>query len=463
VKPGELYTRCPTCKTVFRTHDAQLSVQAGKVRCGQCRMVFDGRAHIVDLAPRKSADDERMYGPPTVTLRESVALEPAHASEPREDFPPRAAAARTASRNYASSRRDGPWLEEPYGDLTIQESPPTDFPARSESAEHERHAGEGPDTAAQPPHHGTTDDAQAELPAGRTDASRVSPDDGHAVAAATPAESGVPRPTGASGVQGATDTIDASATSDASDADGANEARGTSDTIDAAGTSDTIDTTGASATSDPTSAIGTTGATGTSGPGDANGAHDASTASPGIEPTRHDDVVPFRWDEPAPRPLSREMRWALAGGSAFLALLLAGQMLFHFRHALAAGYPELRPALVEMCGIFGCRVEALKRRDEITIESHDMQADPAHQGLLILQVVLRNRATHAVAFPHLELEILDIGGQPQVRRAFAPVEYAGGAADFGRGIPAGAEWNVKLFIDASSVAARGYNLDLFYP
>jgi len=30
-------------------------------------------------------------------------------------------------------------------------------------------------------------------------------------------------------------------------------------------------------------------------------------------------------------------------------------------------------------------------------------------------------------------------------------------------MPAGAEWNIKLFIDASSINARGYNLDLFYP
>jgi predicted Zn finger-like uncharacterized protein len=45
VDSDELFTRCPTCKTVYRTHEAQLSVQSGKVRCGYCRMVFDGRAH----------------------------------------------------------------------------------------------------------------------------------------------------------------------------------------------------------------------------------------------------------------------------------------------------------------------------------------------------------------------------------------------------------------------------------
>ena len=48
-------------------------------------------------------------------------------------------------------------------------------------------------------------------------------------------------------------------------------------------------------------------------------------------------------------------------------------------------------------------------------------------------------------------------------RAAAPVEYAGGAADFAKGIPANTEWNVKVFLDASSVSAGGYNLYLFYP
>jgi hypothetical protein len=50
-----------------------------------------------------------------------------------------------------------------------------------------------------------------------------------------------------------------------------------------------------------------------------------------------------------------------------------------------------------------------------------------------------------------------------VRRVFPPVEYAGGSADFAVGIPTGGEWNVKLFLDASTVSAGGYNLYLFYP
>jgi len=46
----DLYIRCPTCRTVFRTRDSMLQMQSGKVRCGQCRMVFDGRSNLVEVA-----------------------------------------------------------------------------------------------------------------------------------------------------------------------------------------------------------------------------------------------------------------------------------------------------------------------------------------------------------------------------------------------------------------------------
>ena len=278
----ELFTRCPTCKTVFRTHEEQLSVQAGKVRCGQCRMVFDGRVNLVDLTPKQeSPPGEAETGPPTVTLRRSVDLSPA-----------------------------------------------------------------GDDAAPGP-----------------------------SEAAVAPAE---------------------------------------------------------------------------------------AFATPETAPAGAEELVMPVWEE-APPPPHRGVQWAYGVLALLLLIALLGQAIFYFRHALAADYPQLRPHLVAACAAIGCTVDPLRNEDEITIEAHDLQADPAHQGLLILQTTLRNQAKHPVAFPHLELELNDLAGQPVVRRVFAPVEYAGGAADFANGLPANAEWNVKIFLDASSVSAGGYNLYLFYP
>ena len=333
MNPDELFTRCPTCRTVFRTNEAQLSMQSGKVRCGQCRMVFDGRAQLVDLSPHSEADgNDDAFGPPTVTLRDSIALQP---------------------------------VPDPVVTTgTTPEEPET--PA-------EQPAPVDPDIAAHRRADDTAIDMSAERPEPAAAAEVVRPD---------------------------------------------------------------------ASVEDPAVAIPRAG----------NEAPPAHTDEP---------VVPFDWQE-AP-PMTPAMRWTLGVVSFVLLVALAGQAVFHFRNALAASFPEWRPVLIDACVRVGCRVEPVKGRDEITIESHDLQADPAHQGLLILQLTLRNRSSHAVAFPHLELEILDLSGQAQVRRAFAPVEYAGGAADFTRGMPAGAEWNVKLFLDASSISAHGYNLDLFYP
>jgi hypothetical protein len=89
-----------------------------------------------------------------------------------------------------------------------------------------------------------------------------------------------------------------------------------------------------------------------------------------------------------------------------------------------------RDHLVAACATIGCTIDPLRNRDEIAIDSHDLQADPAHQGLLILQTTLRNQSRHALAFPHLELQLDDNAGSAMVRRVFTPVEYAGGAADF---------------------------------
>lgn len=80
-----LHTRCPKCQTVFRITAEQLSLREGRVRCGQCHSVFDGRRYLVELRPNVLAHPEYELeegfdpakGPPTMTLRKAVADEPA--------------------------------------------------------------------------------------------------------------------------------------------------------------------------------------------------------------------------------------------------------------------------------------------------------------------------------------------------------------------------------------------------
>ena len=146
-----------------------------------------------------------------------------------------------------------------------------------------------------------------------------------------------------------------------------------------------------------------------------------------------------------------------------LVVLLAGQAVFHYRDELVARWPAAKPLLAEMCAVAGCMVRPPHEIADLSIQASDLQADPAHKGLLMLTATLRNRAATALAYPHLELALTDAQDQVVVRRALAPAEYAGGTTDIASGIPPNGEVAVKLFIDASATTQAGYRLYLFYP
>ena len=174
----------------------------------------------------------------------------------------------------------------------------------------------------------------------------------------------------------------------------------------------------------------------------------------------------FSWQEKKVR--RRLPAWVYACAVPVLVALLAGQALFHFRDAIAAHWPRTKPTLATLCAAAGCELRALQEVNGLSIEASDLQADPAHRGLLILSVTIRNRMPYALAYPYLELTLSDIQKQSQqevvvVRRAFAPREYASGAADLASGIAGNSELAVKLFIDASATTQAGYQVYLFYP
>jgi predicted Zn finger-like uncharacterized protein len=146
-----------------------------------------------------------------------------------------------------------------------------------------------------------------------------------------------------------------------------------------------------------------------------------------------------------------------------LAAALVLQALFHFRDALAAHAPASKPMLTRACALVGCTIRPLRDVAALSIDASDLQADPAHRGLLILSATIRNRAPYAIGYPHLELTLTDAQDQVVVRRALGPSDYVSGTANTAAGIAANGEVPVKLFIDASATSQAGYRLYLFFP
>ena len=173
----------------------------------------------------------------------------------------------------------------------------------------------------------------------------------------------------------------------------------------------------------------------------------------------------FAWERKKPRR-SRTALYAALIPALMLALVV--QSVLHFRDAIAANWPGTKPLLGKVCAVAGCTIRPLNDVDALTIDGSELQSDPAHQGLLILTATLRNRAKHAIAYPHLALSLTGVqeasGKVPTVaRRVLAPSDYAGGTTDLAAGMPANREMLVKVFIDASATTQEGYLLYAFYP
>lgn len=166
-------------------------------------------------------------------------------------------------------------------------------------------------------------------------------------------------------------------------------------------------------------------------------------------------------DERVPAPQYRRWPWAIA---AFLLLLiLLAQAAYFFRVDLAARQPGLKPALTAYCQLLRCSVPLPQKTDLMSIESSDLQADPAHENQIILNALLRNRAPYAQAFPNLELTLNDTLDKPLARRTFKPRDYLPPQENELAGLPPNRELSIKLYLNTAELRPTGYRLALYYP
>jgi hypothetical protein len=190
-----------------------------------------------------------------------------------------------------------------------------------------------------------------------------------------------------------------------------------------------------------------------------------------FDPSRRLPAPPLKTGNDAPpafmaeeEPVGRRLLWGLLALTA--AVALAGQVTYGYRTEIAAFIPSARAPLDAACHLLRCQVPLPRRPELMSIESSDLQAEPRRDGVIVLNAVLRNRATFAQDYPALELTLTDEADRPVLRRVFAPREYldpARGAPGVAQGISAGAEVSLRIYLDAGRRRATGYRLYLFYP
>ena len=179
-----LATQCPHCHTTFRVAADQLKLRGGIVRCGACQSIFDGNAHLIDLAKpaapaptearAASAPDDAL---PVYTLDFGHTFDPLgilpdvdERDEAQSPASPRAQVWRTGGARAPEGAEttpahadDAAAAEGPVSDAVPSEAPVVD--AASIDAEHADNApAEAPVTGAAPADTDTADAAQAEVP-----------------------------------------------------------------------------------------------------------------------------------------------------------------------------------------------------------------------------------------------------------------------------------------------------------
>jgi hypothetical protein len=166
------------------------------------------------------------------------------------------------------------------------------------------------------------------------------------------------------------------------------------------------------------------------------------------------------------RRADREARWQRPAVRAMLGaatLLLVGalglQVANQHRDLIAARWPEAQPVLQQWCDIAACRIEPLRRIEDITVESTALTRIGVQADAFRLSVALRNRGELPLALPSIDLSLTDAGGLLVARRALAPQDFRVASAT----IAPGSESALQLQLSAGSPRVSGYTVEIFYP
>lgn len=479
-----LATQCPHCGTMFRVAADQLKLRGGIVRCGACTEIFDGNAALVDLAaaaPRPSPRRRRASD-------SGAAATPAPAAAPQSETPAAPAPQADDDPIYtlefdrtfspfgilpkASSGDDlseaapqlpheaetavAEPLPEPAAtqaavDEVLPEPEPAPAPEASPEVPLEVAPDAIPEAASEPVHTPEpTPMVQASADAPVALAADVQVDEELVAAPAPDHEEHPEEPAPAPAV---------AAVSAAAAPAGARAGAAVPPLLLRESGPATITMPA------PPSAPPVAPRTPRTRAAEARAARKSKLTPTKIEPPKLRVPEP---DEPefVRRGRQRErsgkaMRIAMLLGSVLLLLVLAAQAVMHFRTPLAARYPGLKPTLVSLCGLLGCRVELPARIDQLVIDTGELTTLGGNAYTFSTQ--LRNQGDSAQAWPSIELTLSDADDKPLVRRVFGPRDYLPAGPLLGLGFAAHAEQPVKLHFRVAEPAPSGYHIAVFYP
>ncbi len=152
----------------------------------------------------------------------------------------------------------------------------------------------------------------------------------------------------------------------------------------------------------------------------------------------------------------RRWPWALAGVLALV--VLAAQVLHHFRTELAR-HPGMGPMLIHAYATLGMKLTPHWLVNAYTIKQWGMVSDPQQPGVLRMRASVTNVAAFAQPYPLLRFTLEDRFGATVGAREFKPEEYLTSRNQANRLLPSNTAANVDLAIVDPGPDAVGFQLD----
>ncbi|WP_042302529.1 DUF3426 domain-containing protein [Paraburkholderia kururiensis] len=154
----------------------------------------------------------------------------------------------------------------------------------------------------------------------------------------------------------------------------------------------------------------------------------------------------------------------VAGGllAVVLFVLLLAQLAWWQRETVMVYWPASQPLFARACAQLGCTVAPPRDIDGLQVEPPDLrQVDGPHR--LELKMPLRNRFNVALAYPAIELTLLDSQNNVAIRRVLWPQDYVRPGTRISAGLPAHTTQMMIVRLDIGNAVASNFRIQIFYP
>jgi predicted Zn finger-like uncharacterized protein len=176
------------------------------------------------------------------------------------------------------------------------------------------------------------------------------------------------------------------------------------------------------------------------------------------------DGTPFAMTREAPIGVPGRTGLRILGMIVALLLLalFAAQVAWWGRETVMVNWPDSVSLYQQACEKIGCHVLPPRYIDGLQVQPSDLrQVDDPHH--LELKMPLRNRADVALAYPAIELTLLDRQNTPVLRRVLWPQDYVPPGTRIDAGLPPGMTQTMIVRLDTGNVVASNFRIEIFYP